>query len=108
MSRSARDLSPIVHVALDMDGTISRGRRLFCGRFGLARDRVVLVGARVDTDVMMARRAGVGSVLVFHGEATVEDAPALPTPPDLIVADVDEMGERLESARGAVWWGDYR
>jgi NagD protein len=79
-----------------------------CGRLGLERDRVVMVGDRVYTDVVMAQRAGVGSVLVLSGEATAEDAAALPTPPDMIVADVGELGERLESARGAVWWGECR
>ena len=76
-----------------------------CGRLGLERDRVVMVGDRVYTDIVMAQRAGVGSVLVLSGEATAEDAAALPTPPDLIVADVGELGERLESARGVVGGG---
>jgi NagD protein len=47
----------------------------------------------------MAQRAGVASVLVLSGEATAGDAAALMAPPDLIVADVGELGERLESAR---------
>jgi HAD superfamily hydrolase (TIGR01450 family) len=77
-----------------------------CGRLGLAKDRVAMVGDRVYTDMVMAQRSGVASVLVLSGEATAEDAAALPTPPDLIVADVGELGKRLESARatGAMSW----
>lgn len=70
-----------------------------CNRLGLERDRVGMVGDRVYTDMVMAQRAGVASVLVLSGEATAEDADALPAPPDLIVADVGELGERLERAR---------
>jgi HAD superfamily hydrolase (TIGR01450 family) len=72
-----------------------------CGRLGLAKRRVAMVGDRIYTDIAMAQRAGVASVLVLSGEATAEDAAALTIPPDLIVADVGELGERLEIARAA-------
>jgi NagD protein len=46
----------------------------------------------------MAQRAGVLSVLVLSGEATAEDAGRSQPPPDLVVADVGELGERLARA----------
>jgi NagD protein len=71
-----------------------------CGRLGLGPDRVALVGDRLYTDVAMARRAGATAVLVLTGEATAADAAACPEPPDLVVTDVGELGERLERAQG--------
>jgi NagD protein len=70
-----------------------------CGRIGLGVSEVAMVGDRIYTDVAMARRAGVVAVLVLSGEATAEDAAALEHPPDLIVADVGELGEHLERSR---------
>lgn len=70
-----------------------------CQRLGLAKDEVAMVGDRIYTDIAMARRAAVPGVLVLSGEATEADAVALEQPPDLIVADVGEFGERLGRAR---------
>ena len=70
-----------------------------CGRLGLDREEVAMVGDRIYTDMAMARRAGVASVLVLSGEATAEEAASMDRPPDWIVADVGELGERLERSR---------
>lgn len=70
-----------------------------CRRHSLEVEEVAMVGDRLYTDVAMAQRAGALSVLVLTGEATTEDAARMATPPDLIVADVGELGERLERAR---------
>jgi NagD protein len=67
-------------------------------RHGLRIDEMAMVGDRVMTDMVMAQRAGVPSVLVLSGEATAADAAALDPPPDLVVADIGELGERLERA----------
>ena len=72
-----------------------------CARLGLDRDRILMVGDRLMTDIAMARRAGVASALVLSGEATAADAAALAEPPDWVVADVGELGELLEAARAA-------
>lgn len=70
-----------------------------CRRFGLEVAEAAMVGDRIYTDVVMAQRAGVFSVLVLSGEATAEKAAEMPIPPDLIVADVGELSERLERCR---------
>ena len=68
-------------------------------RLGLVPAQMLMVGDRLYTDIRMAQRAGVPSVLVLTGEATAGQAAALPEPPNLIVADVGELGERLERYR---------
>jgi len=72
--------------------------RTLCRTRELALEEVAMVGDRIYTDVAMAQRAGVLSVLVLSGEATAEEAGRMERPPDLIVADVGELGERLEHA----------
>lgn len=72
-----------------------------CHRLELAPGEVAMVGDRIYTDIAMAQRAETAAVLVLSGEATEADAAALAVPPDLIVADVGELGERLERARSA-------
>ncbi len=59
-----------------------------------------MVGDRIDTDIATAQGAGVLSVLVLSREATAGEAVDMVRPPDLVVADVGELGERLERSRG--------
>jgi NagD protein len=49
----------------------------------------------------MAHRAGALGVLVLTGEATREEAARYTPPPDLVVADLAELGEELRVAREA-------
>ena len=65
----------------------------------LQPEQLAMVGDRLYTDIAMARRAGALGVLVLTGEATSEEAAAYSPPPDLIVADIAELGERLRAAR---------
>lgn len=58
--------------------------------------QLAMVGDRLYTDIAMAQKAGVFSVLVLSGEATAGEAAAVDPPPDLVVADVGELGRRLE------------
>lgn len=73
-----------------------------CIRSGLEPSEVAMVGDRIYTDIAMARRAGVLSVLVLSGEATAEEAAGMERPPDLVVEHVGALGERLEQARAGV------
>lgn len=68
-------------------------------RQGMAASELAMVGDRIYTDMAMAQRAGTMAVLVLSGEATAAEAGAMEQPPDLIVADVGELGERIEQAR---------
>lgn len=72
-------------------------------RHGLLPGQMAMVGDRLYTDVAMAQRACAVSVLVLSGEATAEEAAAMPVPPDFIMQDVGELGERLREASGGTW-----
>ncbi|NQT17842.1 MAG: HAD-IIA family hydrolase [Planctomycetes bacterium] len=67
-----------------------------CRRYGLSSGQLGVVGDRLYTDVVMAQRAGAASVLVLTGEATAEEAASLDPPPDLVVRNLSEFGERLK------------
>lgn len=73
-----------------------------CARSGLETTEVAMVGDRIYTDIAMARRAGVLSVLVLSGEATAEEAAQMDPPPDLVLDHVGVLGDRLERARSGV------
>jgi NagD protein len=64
-------------------------------RHNLKPSELAMVGDRLYTDMEMARRAGAIGVLVLTGETTREQAASCQTPPDLIVATLAELGERL-------------
>ena len=72
-----------------------------CARLGLSIEQVAMVGDRVYTDIAMAQKAGAVAVLVLSGEATAADVAALASPPDLILADVGDLGVHLERALGS-------
>ena len=66
---------------------------------GLAAAEIAMVGDRLYTDVLMARRAGALGVLVLTGEATAEDAARSAEPPDLTLPSLVELGDLLASSR---------
>ena len=79
-------------------------------RHGLMPEEIAMVGDRIYTDTAMAHNAGAFGVLVLSGETTLEtaekvaeDARSNPAPeffpPDLIVRDVEELGELLVQSR---------
>ena len=65
----------------------------------LRPDQIAMVGDRIYTDIAMAQNAGAVGVLVLSGETTLEVANAAPNPPDIIAANIGELGEMLESAQ---------
>ena len=68
-------------------------------RHRLQPHQVAMVGDRIYTDVLMARRAHAIGVLVLSGEATAEDAARAESAPDIIVPTLAEFGELLRQAR---------
>jgi NagD protein len=58
-----------------------------------------MVGDRLYTDMAMARKIGAISVLVLTGETTAADVAAAKPPPDLVVRDLGELGERFRQSR---------
>jgi len=64
---------------------------------GLPPARIAMVGDRLMTDIAMAKKAGMPAVMVLTGEATREDAAALPEAdrPDLVLEHIGLLGEWL-------------
>ncbi len=71
-------------------------------RLHLASDQMLMVGDRVYTDMKMAREAGIPAALVLTGETTAAQAAGLSHQPDLIVADIGNLGKLMADARGAI------
>jgi len=65
----------------------------------LQPEQLLMVGDRLYTDIVMARRAGTLGALVLTGEATAEEAARHSPPPDLVVRDLSELGAKLQAAR---------
>lgn len=81
-----------------------------CARHGIAPDEIAMVGDRIYTDTAMAHNAGAFGILTLSGETTLEtaesvarDAASNPSPefypPDLIIRDIAELADLLESVR---------
>jgi HAD superfamily hydrolase (TIGR01450 family) len=68
-------------------------------RHSLAAAQLAMVGDRLYTDMAMAQRAGALGVLVLTGETTAVQATGYSPAPDLVVAGLAELGERLRAAR---------
>ncbi|MGN0201589.1 MAG: HAD-IIA family hydrolase [Candidatus Cryptobacteroides sp.] len=85
-----------------LDGIRDRG--------GLRSDEIAMVGDRIYTDVAMGHNAGALSVLVLSGETTLETALKVGEearnnpnpehfPADIIVRDLEELGELILDSR---------
>lgn len=60
---------------------------------------VAMVGDRLYTDMMMAHQAGVFSVLVLSGEASLAEAQHVDPQPDIILQNIGLLGEILAEAK---------
>jgi len=67
-------------------------------RHNLEPHHLAMVGDRLYTDMEMAHRARALGVLVLTGETDANDAARHSPAPDLVVADLAELGARLRSA----------
>ncbi len=70
-------------------------------RHGLAPNETAMVGDRLYTDMRMARDAGALAILTLTGETTRAQLDSCPASdrPDLVVADLEELGRLLQAAR---------
>lgn len=68
-------------------------------KLGLNPGEIAMVGDRIYTDIAMAQNAGAFGVLVLSGETTIEVAEKAENQPDLIVKNIEELGELLEQSR---------
>lgn len=68
-------------------------------RHSLPSAQLAMVGDRLYTDMVMAKRAGALGVLVLTGEATRADVAHCAEAPDLVVRSIEELGELLVASR---------
>ncbi|MDZ4852666.1 MAG: HAD-IIA family hydrolase [Pirellulaceae bacterium] len=68
-------------------------------RYELRNDQIVMVGDRIYTDILMAHRANILSVLVLTGECTEQDAATAGPAPHIVVPSLAEFGLLLEKSR---------
>jgi 4-nitrophenyl phosphatase len=64
-------------------------------RLGADAGSAVMVGDRLDTDIVAGARAGMVSVLVLTGVSTREEIPTAPVLPDLVFTDLNALLEAL-------------
>ena len=67
-------------------------------RHRLQPGEIAMVGDRIYTDVVMAKRAGALAVLVLSGEATHDDVEQSDTKPDVVVKNLAALGALLSAA----------
>lgn len=57
-------------------------------RLGLPATRCMMVGDRLETDILMGQQAGMYTAAVLTGVATAEDAARMATPPSFVIANL--------------------
>jgi HAD superfamily hydrolase (TIGR01450 family) len=67
-------------------------------RYAVGAHQLAMVGDRLYTDMAMAHASGALGVLVLTGETTAAQAAESPLP-DLVVKDLDELGQLLSQAK---------
>lgn len=64
---------------------------LAMSRFGVNKEDTVVIGDRIYTDVLSGKNAGVTTVLVLSGEATLTDVKKSPDKPDFVIKNIGEI-----------------
>jgi len=68
-------------------------------RHKLRPDNLAMVGDRLYTDMAMARRVGALGVLVLTGETTAAEAAATHQRADVVVSDLEALGDLMRKSR---------
>ena len=64
-------------------------------RMGARPEETVMIGDRLDTDILAGERAGMSTVLVLTGVSTREDLASAEALPDVVVSDLPSLVEAL-------------
>jgi len=59
----------------------------------LPPERCMMVGDRLETDILMGQQVGMATAAVLTGVAMPDDIARMPNPPDLVVANLSELAE---------------
>lgn len=60
-------------------------------RLGLEPERIMMVGDRLETDILMGQQAGMLTAVVLTGVTHRQDVAAMPHPPDFILENLGEL-----------------
>ena len=60
-------------------------------RLGLSAERCMMVGDRLETDMLMGQRAGMVTAVVLTGASTRDAAESMDNPPDFILENIGEI-----------------
>ncbi|MDP8921428.1 MAG: HAD-IA family hydrolase, partial [Chloroflexota bacterium] len=64
-------------------------------RLGLAPAEVAMLGDRLDTDIVGAKRAGLAALMVLTGVSRLDDVERSPEKPDRVFADLADVQAAL-------------
>lgn len=70
---------------------------IVCKKFGVSKEETVVIGDRLYTDIATALNAGVTSICVLTGDATVEEIKKGGIKPDLTFNSVKDIYEAIDS-----------
>lgn len=70
--------------------------RVVLDKLGLPPERCLMMGDRLETDILMGQQAGMKTAVVLTGAATRESAERLNPPPDFILSHIGELPDALE------------
>jgi len=61
------------------------------GEMGVDKDRTIMIGDRIYTDMRMASNAGIDSILVLSGEAKISDVEEMEMKPTYVIESVADL-----------------
>jgi ribonucleotide monophosphatase NagD (HAD superfamily) len=64
-------------------------------RMGVRPEETVMLGDRLDTDILAGERAGMPTVLVLTGVSTRDDLASAEALPDVVVSDLPSLVEAI-------------
>ena len=70
-------------------------------RLGLPAERVMMVGDRLETDILMGQQAGMQTAVTLTGASTREDALKLTNPPTYIIENLSALPSIVQSQTNA-------
>jgi ribonucleotide monophosphatase NagD (HAD superfamily) len=60
-------------------------------RLGLPAEQVMMVGDRLETDILMGQQAGMVTAVTLTGVSKREDVAKMASPPDFIIENLGEV-----------------
>ncbi len=73
---------------------------IICRKFNVTKDKAVIIGDRLYTDIMLGRNSGVFTICVLSGESSLSDIKRSPIKPDCIVVSINELNRFFHRPKG--------